>query len=118
MYYKLDENNNPIPCDIIEWAVRFEGKQDIVAYTVIKNIKISTVFLGFDHNTGPIGPPILWETMISNDLNSSEYQVRYTSYKDAVEGHLKAIQTVDPDYKLLTFPKIDLVKIYEEEQER
>jgi len=35
---------------------------------------------------------VLWETMIFGGPNDQEYQERYTSYEDAVEGHKVAVQ--------------------------
>lgn len=51
-------------------------------------VRVSTVFLGLDHSFGA-GPPVLWETMIFGG-DHDEYQERYTSYEDAVEGHARA----------------------------
>lgn len=34
-----------------------------VAITLVGNYKVSTIFLGLDHNWEPGGPPVLWETM-------------------------------------------------------
>ena len=39
------------------------------------------------------GKPILWETMIFGGEHN-EYQGRYTTYEDAIEGHKKAIELV------------------------
>ena len=119
MYYKLDENNNPVPSELMEWATRFEDRtKDIVAQTTIGTSYISTVFLGLNHNYSSIGPPLLWGTMVFREGESEEYQERYSSYQEAVEGHLRACLTIDPDYKLMEFPEVDLVKIYEEAKEK
>jgi hypothetical protein len=79
---------------------------------------LSTVFLGLDHNFAA-GPPVLWETMIfrqrrrdgtpprfrfqrarprfrrscrrpTDHLGFDEWQDRYTSFADAISGHLAA----------------------------
>lgn len=49
--------------------------------------RISTVFLGVDHQHVPGGPPILWETMVF-DANGRDWGCeRYTSEADAIAGH-------------------------------
>jgi hypothetical protein len=61
-----------------------------VAKDSLGEATVSTVFLGIDHQWED-GPPVLWETMIfGGPLN--DYQVRYTSYNDAVEGHQVAVR--------------------------
>jgi hypothetical protein len=58
-------------------------------------VMISTVFLKLDHSFcyGEPCTPVLWETMIFG-LPGEEYQYqeRYTSYDDALQGHHAAIQ--------------------------
>lgn len=105
-YYKLDEKDNPVPCeDIIEWGLwmadadRSLAAEDIEAPDVGIYAAICTSFLGIDHGGNP-GKPILWETMIFNAGSSEEaigyldeYMDRYTSRKAALRGHrrLKAL---------------------------
>ena len=63
--YTLDEQGNPRPeQDLAAWAKWFETAYRIVKQQQIGASKVSTVFLGLDHNFAPSGPPILWETMI------------------------------------------------------
>lgn len=57
---------------------------------------ISTVDLGIDHSFG-FGKPLYYETMIFSDSveNPFEYyQDRYTTQKEAIKGHLEAIEFV------------------------
>lgn len=79
--------------DLIEWARWFEkSKERIVKLTTIKNdIRVSTVFLGLDHNYSGKGKPILWETMIFGGPHD-QYQQRYTSRKYAMKGHAEAVK--------------------------
>jgi hypothetical protein len=51
------------------------------------------VFLGLDHSWTPGGKPVLWETMIFGGEHD-QYQERYTSHKDALEGHEKALTLI------------------------
>lgn len=90
MYYKLDENHNPIPVDMMEWAKGIESDDRQVAITIIQNIRVSTVFLGLDHafsfgaNKNP--KPILFETMVFGG-RMDQYMKRYTTWELAEQGH-------------------------------
>lgn len=92
LYYRLDENNIPIPCSMEEWcgAHKRVGDDDIT-----DKIRVSTIFLGLDHNWAD-GPVILFETMIFGGKHD-EYQERYSTWDEAVEGHKKAIELVKQD---------------------
>ena len=55
----LDADNNPVlEPDVVKWAKWYETANRHVGNTVIGGIKISTVFLGLDHNFGGSGPPV------------------------------------------------------------
>jgi hypothetical protein len=82
--------------DLMTWAKWFEDKTNpgrITAQTKVKGIFISTVFMGLDHSFGG-KVPILWETMIFNAKHKAlkDYQVRYSSLKDAKAGHEYAVK--------------------------
>lgn len=63
--YILDAQGNPKPCrDVVKWGRSME-RAHVVGRTYIgKDCRVSTVFLGLDHNYEEDGPPILWETMV------------------------------------------------------
>jgi len=96
------QNGKPIRCDDIEqwgkWFRNFENRK--VAHTEFpeKNIYVSTVFMAINHYTSSFSEdkPVLWETMIFNSKWESiyDYQKRYSSLEDAVEGHKYAWQYV------------------------
>lgn len=92
-YILAEDGKTPVPCDLMTWAKWFEKRETrIVAQDQIGEVKVSTVFLGLDHNWGD-GPPVLWETMIFGGPHD-EYQERYTSHDEAVAGHTKALELV------------------------
>jgi hypothetical protein len=95
-WYILNNNNKPIPASIIEAADWLEEGSDrrTVKRDEIGDITVSTVFLGLDHSWTPGGKPVLWETMIFGGEHD-QYQERYTSYEDALEGHEKALELVN-----------------------
>jgi len=92
LYYKLDENKNPVSVKNIhemEWE-----KRDIlktVLFNDDRKIFISTVFLGVDHRLELKGDPLLFETMIFG-IENDEYQERCSTYKEALIQHAEAVQ--------------------------
>lgn len=61
----LNATGEPVPePDLMTWGKWMETAQRSVADERIGETRISTVFLGLDHNYTPGDPPILWETMI------------------------------------------------------
>lgn len=58
-----------------------------VAETLLPGARISTVFLGIDHNFERRGPPILFETMVFDDGGEEERQERYATWAEAEAGH-------------------------------
>lgn len=98
----LDENNNAIPANLMEWGEFLENspiERRRVARDVINGKLISTVFLGLDHSFN--GSLHIFETMIfeSEENNNDIYCDRYSTWKEAEEGHKKAIQWVLEEYK-------------------
>ena len=91
--YILDDNGNPVlEHNIRKWGLWMQdGEKRRVAWDVLPSgVRVSTVFLGLDHNWGD-DPPVLWETMIFGG-NQEGYQELYTSLEEAVEGHKKALE--------------------------
>ena len=67
--------------------------------TKIKSYIISTVDLGFNLQLNSNFSPLYYETMIFNCENNNDdsfifFQERYTTLKDAIEGHKKTIDYV------------------------
>lgn len=98
-YYILDENGKTVATDdVLEWA-RFIEKpiNKILKQDDIDDYKVSTVFLGIDHNFADSGAPILWETMVfkrgyNGKVNFMDlYQQRYPTRAAALKGHKKAM---------------------------
>lgn len=103
-YFKLDKDNNVIPCTLYEWGefleeARTNGKK-IVKQEEVKGKFISTVFLGLNHNFYK-GGPLIFETMVFEEgkdggpLGYEIYCERYSTWKEAEEGHIKAIEWVN-----------------------
>lgn len=90
--YVLDERGEPCPePSLTKWAQWFETAERHIALDELPNdVKVSTVFLGLDHNFGLDGPPILFETMIFGGKHD-QYQDRYETRDEALLGHAKAL---------------------------
>lgn len=88
--YILDENRTPIEePDIIKWGAWMKTSDRTIRKTHVGKVWVSTVFLGLDHNFCG-GPPLLYETMIFE--MGDEYQERYATEQEAIEGHERALQ--------------------------
>jgi len=96
--YKLDENRNAIPCSTIEWGEQHEQmRRDCtkhVADETIDDKRISTVWLGLDHQWNENGPPLIYETMVFNGDPHEIYCKRYSTWQEAEKGHHRAVQWV------------------------
>jgi hypothetical protein len=101
----------------MDWAVKFQNqKTRKVARDLLRDILISTVFLGLDHNFIGEGPPVLFETMAFDEGKcngqSILYENRYCTWNEAETGHKIVVDIInnekewplyiqDPDYSLL-----------------
>lgn len=97
MFYILDTNNNPIPAPDIDSFWRWCGLNDRrVALDELKGHRVSTVFLGINHNHGLMSgrnyQPILFETIIFGPDDSLIFQERYVTREVALAGHKKALE--------------------------
>lgn len=81
--------------NLIEWATKFEQGKNIVKQEQIRGVKISTVFLGLDHNWSG-GKPVLFETMIFEGKHD-QYQTRCSTWEEAEEMHREAVDLVRYD---------------------
>jgi hypothetical protein len=91
--YILDEHNNPVEePDLLKWAEWMESADRHVRDTFRDDVRVSTVFLGLDHNVFE-GPPLLFETMVFvND--ASQTCERYSTWAEAAQGHENAVAQV------------------------
>lgn len=85
----------PVPCDdLMEWGKHFKdhGKRRVASDQITPDIKVSTVFLGMDHQWGQ-GPPLLFETMVFGGPMHDETD-RYSTWEDAEDGHRRMVERV------------------------
>lgn len=90
-HYILGPDNELVVADLLTWARWLEtsGARRIVAKDEVHGKIVSTVFLGLDHQFGPGGPPLLFETMIFPSVTdySEEYMERYSTWDEAAAKH-------------------------------
>lgn len=86
-HYILD-GHTPVACDLMTWARMFEKADRHVAKTEKGGVKVSTVFLGLNHQYGE-GPPLLFETMIFGGEHD-QYQDRCSTWEQAEKMHAEA----------------------------
>jgi hypothetical protein len=91
-HYYLNEDKSVAPCDLLTWASQLETMRKHVADDSLHGHRVSTVWLGLNHNHQEADPPLLFETIIFNHKKEDVYLERYSSWQEAEEGHKKAIE--------------------------
>lgn len=89
---------------LLAWARVFETMDRTVAYDKLPLARVSTVFLGLDHNFMDEGPPDIFETMIFvhpalAGSPAEDYQTRCSTWAQALEMHAKAMALVLPAHQ-------------------
>jgi len=103
--YRLDDKNNAVMCkDYNEYNDANKKREsrhvaDEIIEVDSKKYRVSTVFLGIDHQYEAGGPPLVFETMVSPLFNgdvqySDLYCRRYSSWAEADQGHKETVQEV------------------------
>jgi hypothetical protein len=92
-FYKLNGHAVEPVDDLIEWGNIMKQTNRHVAETFIEGNRISTIFLGIDHNYSGYGPPILFETMVFIE-GEGEWQERCSTWDEAEKMHEAMCQKV------------------------
>lgn len=102
-YAVLDESGEVIEASLMEWARFMGNSQRVIEQEYFDNerYKVSTVFLGLNHQYHPGGKPLWFETMVFGPPHRSEYSERdvrddlwcerCTTLKEAKVMHREAI---------------------------
>lgn len=107
-----------VPCeDFIEFAEWFETTDRRVRETIIEGVRVSTVFLGMNHNFTGEGYPLLFETMVFEEddysgsltfdvaLKEGEsgsvlgWCIRTSSWGEAEDAHQRVVEKVTESLK-------------------
>jgi hypothetical protein len=99
--YILDQDKKPVIANHDEWAsFMTDPEKRILFRTEIKDVAVSTAFLGLDHRFIGLGPPLLFETMIFKNGIGIDMK-RYSSYDDAETGHTVAVRRIKRELKVV-----------------
>lgn len=95
--YVLNAAGEPVvEHDVLVWGRWFQDNDAarVIGKTQIGGARVSTVFLGLDHNFTH-GAPVLFETMVFWDGHALDSeQERYCTRMEAVAGHERWCQRV------------------------
>lgn len=86
------------PTDLLAWGRWFAtADRHLLDDAPAPGVRVSTVFLGLDHNDSRCGPPVPWETMVFAggvlpDLD--DRQERYATQGEAAAGHARLLAEV------------------------
>lgn len=90
-YY--DKNGNPVSFE--EYSRLFDDKSyQQVAWDELKGGRVSTIWLGLDHNFSDTGDPIIFETMVFDIPGWEHYQMRYSTEAEAKESHQNILRLI------------------------
>ena len=88
LYYILI-GRTPMAVDVMTWAMQFQDANRQIGDDMVGNVRVSTVFLGLNHNFRD-GEPLLFETLIFGGPLDGEMW-RYSTYDQAERGHAEAV---------------------------
>lgn len=96
LQYKLDGHRVTLCESASEWAEWFAVADRRVAQTWLGDVRVSTVFLGLEHNPLPDGSPALFETEVH--VNGTANPVRrYAVWDDAEAGHAEIVAMIEAE---------------------
>lgn len=81
-----------VPATLWEWAEWMETGDRVVGNDVVGKSEVSTVCLGLNHGFG-LGKDLWFETMVFGG-KAHNYQRRYETLEEALEGHRIAVEAV------------------------
>ena len=97
------KDGQPVPePDIIRWSQWYQTTTDrqLCNDVIAEGIRVSTVFLGLDHNWGA-GPPVLWEIMVFGGPMNEECDRCSGNREQAEAMHARMVERVRGDEKFV-----------------
>jgi len=91
-WYILNKDHTTTAVNIHDYSI-WNVNNDLrrVAKDEVGESNISTVFLGLDHSYEEGADPVLFETLVFDGAYDGE-MVRYCTWEEAVDGHLKMVK--------------------------
>lgn len=103
MYWGLNPNTKavyPFTGSVGEWS-RMMNTVDKVGNDYVGDVHVSTVFLGVNH-ASDCDKPVLFETMaFGGGPDYDQYQERYYTYQEALDGHKRILEQVTNEIPLI-----------------
>lgn len=84
-YIEIDGIACPEP-DLSKWSEWYDTADRVIKKTELHFGRVSTVFLGLDHNFDSEGPPLLYVTLVFGGRHDG-YMDRYSTRAEAEAGH-------------------------------
>ena len=90
---------NGRPMTMMEW-VHALGQYRHIGEDYVRirghTFRVSTVWLGLNHNWNPSGPPLIFETMVFDEhhLIYDDMMARYSTLTEAQRGHVRMVRAV------------------------
>jgi hypothetical protein len=84
------------PCTAEEFMGLFRCNQ--LEVTKIKGLTVSTIYLGIDHGYGKEWPPLIFETMIFDQMQDGNGEVgcwRYRTKQAALDNHAEILRLIE-----------------------
>ena len=88
--------------NLFAWGRWMQGADRQVRHTEQGDVRVSTVFLGLDHNFGH-GPPLLFESMAFVGHDSQDCE-RYSTWAEAEAGHDRMVAKVFKPTPIMKLP--------------
>jgi hypothetical protein len=100
-YGKLD-GKNVVPCSMEEWAPQYENIETrrLALTQITDTIRVSTVFLGLNHDFSGRGPALWFESMTFGGP-TDDAQERYETWDEAIAGHARMVQRAEQEHAKL-----------------
>lgn len=95
--YILGEDQKPALCnDLMKWLEWFEDANESgslrIAEDSVGDYRVSTIFLGINHQFKYGDRPILYETIVFDKEGNDVLQHRYSTREEALTGHQELIE--------------------------
>jgi hypothetical protein len=93
--------------DLMKWGAWMQKADRQVRDTFRDSVRVSTVFLGIDHNFWDWdGPPLLFETMVFINGSGDEME-RYSTWDEALRGHENMVNKIFKATPILILPTME-----------
>lgn len=93
-FWRLTEDGVE-PCTPEEWDRRATADPNRrVAHDIFSGVTISTMFTGLNTQSDPLGPPLLYQTVVFG--KSPAQEISYATREEAAIGHARLVERFRP----------------------